>query len=274
MRPELTPEENKGVLLSVIIPAYNEGAVIENTLTKITGFLSGQDYGWEVIVVDDASTDSTVNIIKQFTANHPGAKVRLLVNERNSQKEAAIRRGILEANGEYAVFLDADYAYPIDQIGNFLSRLENGADIVIGNRTDPATTYFVRPSSFNYIYQRYLLSRAFNLLVRLLLVKDIQDTQCGIKAFQTRKAKIIMDKMRIPGFAFDAELLHIAQKNGRKIVQVPVTFDYIDEPSSVHLFVHSLIMFKSLIQIKLNGLMKRYELNLKSNELPSNSEGN
>ena len=252
------PVEND-IYLSIIIPAYNEELVIDKTLTRITDFLSRQDYRWEIVMVDDASTDSTVEIINQFISHHPDKRVSLLVNERNSQKGATIRRGILEAKGKYVLFTDADYAYPIDQIGNFLSRLESGADIVIGNRIDPDTTYLVKPSCFNYIYQRYLLSRVFNLLVRLLLVKGIQDTQCGIKAFNTRTARAILAKATISNFAFDVELLYIARQNGENITQIPVTYDYIDEPSSVHLFRHSLVMFKSLIRIKVNGWMKRYQ---------------
>jgi len=252
---------DKDIYLSIVIPAYNKESVIERTLTEVTGFLSAQDYGWEIIVVDDASSDATVTTIKHFMAEHPEAKARLLVNEQNRQKGATIRRGVLEAKGKYTVFLDADYAYPLDQVDNFLNHLENGAHIVIGNRVDPSTTYLVKPSSFNYIYQRYLLSRTFNLLVRWLLVSGVRDTQCGIKGFQTDTAKTILQKTRISNFAFDVELLYIAQQNGERIVQIPVTYDYIDEPSSVRLFRHSLIMFKSLFQIKLNSWRKRYVMN-------------
>ena len=246
--------------LSVVIPAYNKESVIEKTLTKITEFLSVQDYEWEVIVVDDASTDSTVARIKQFVSDRPDKRVRLLVNKQNRQKGATIRRGILEANGKYAVFLDADYAYPINQVDNFLNHLENGADLVIGNRTDPRTTYIVRPSYLYHIYHRYLLSRIFNLLVRLLLVKGVRDTQCGIKGFQTEVVKVVLGKMTISNFAFDVEILYIAQQNGGEIVQIPVTYDYIDEPSSVRLVRDSLVMLRSLLQIKSNGLMRRYVL--------------
>jgi dolichyl-phosphate beta-glucosyltransferase len=249
------------VFLSVVIPAYNEEKFIEKTLTKIASYLNVQSYEWEVIVVDDASTDSTVARIKQFISQQTDNKVRLLINEKNRQKGATIRRGVLATKGKYAVFLDADYAYPIDQIDNFLSHLENGVHIVIGDRTDPGTTYFVKPSSFSYIYQRYLLSRIFNTLVRLLLVKGIHDTQCGMKAFQTKAAKAVFEKISISSFAFDVEMLYIAQQNGRKIVQVPVTFNYIDEPSSVRLFKHSLVMFRSLVQIKFNAWRKIYVLN-------------
>ncbi len=255
------------VYLSVVVPAYNEEPVIRQTLASITDFLSRQSYTWEVIVVDDASTDSTVEKITQFTSQQPDNQVRLLVNKVNRQKGASICRGIMDARGKYVVFLDADYAYPIDQVPNFLNELENGAHIVIGNRTDPNTIFWVRPSAFNYIYRRHLLSRAFNLLVRLLLLSGIADTQCGMKGFQTEIAKVVVEKMKIFSFAFDVELLYIARRNGGKIVQIPVTFDYIDEPSSVKLFRHSLVMFKSLIQIKLNSWMGKYRLDKQPGDL-------
>lgn len=254
------------VYLTVVIPAYNEESVIGQTLASITDFLSRQTYTWEVIVVDDASTDGTVEKITQFTSQQPDNQVRLLVNKVNRQKGASICRGIMDARGKYVVFLDADYAYPIDQVPNFLNELENGAHIVIGNRTDPGTTYLVRPSSFNYIYRRYLFGRVFNLMVRMLLLRGIRDTQCGIKGFQAEAARKILPKVQISNFAFDVELLYIARRNRQEITQVPVTYDYIDEPSTVRLFKHSVIMFKSLIQIKLNGWMGRYVLNTESSK--------
>ncbi len=249
------------VHLSVIFPAYNEEAVITRTLASTSDFLRKQDYDWEIIVVDDASTDTTAERVTQFVAQRPAGNIRLLVNAKNSQKGAAICRGIMEARGKYAVFLDADYAYPIEQVPAFLGELENGTHIVIGNRVDPRTTYLVRPSAFNYIYRRYLFGRVFNLLVRMLLLPGISDTQCGIKAFRTATAQRILMKVRTYNFAFDVELLYIARCDGQEIAQVPVTYDYIDEPSTVKLFRHSALMFRSLLQIKLNGLMGRYSLN-------------
>lgn len=261
------PKESD-IYLSIVIPAYNKESVIEKTLTKVTEFLSVQDYEWEVIVVDDASTDSTMTEIKQFIAQHPDMMVKLLVNERNRQKGATVKRGILDAKGKYVVFIDADYAYPINQVDNFLNHLENGACIVVGNRVDASTTYLVKPSCLHSIYRRYLIGRVFNLLVRLLLLGNINDTQCGIKGFQTETARAILVKMRISNFAFDVEILYIAQQNGGTIVQIPVTYDYIDEPSSVQLIKQSLVMFKSLLQIRLNGWMKRYALDSGLDESP------
>jgi dolichyl-phosphate beta-glucosyltransferase len=254
--------DNNGILLSLIIPAYNEESTIEHTLGETVKYLSARQYGWEIIVVDDASTDATVERVKLFISSHRGAKVNLIVNEHNSKKGASIKRGVLAAEGKYSVFMDADYAYPITQLSSFLEPLLNGADIVIGNRTDPGTTYIVRPVFFPLIYQRYVVSRIFNLLVRISLIKVLRDTQCGIKGFNTRRAREIMQKMTIFNFAFDVELLHIAQHNGLKIVQVPVTFDYIDEPSSVRLLKDSFIMLRSLFRIKINSLGTKYLIDI------------
>ena len=176
------------------------------------------------------------------------------------KKGFTVKRGILEARGKYAVFLDADYAYPIEQVNNFLNVLDSGADMAIGNRLHPDTTYLVKPSALTYIYQRHLLSRIFNLIVRLLLIRDIADTQCGIKAFRLDTARAIFEKLTIQSFAFDVELLFIAQQNGVKVVPIPVTYDYIDEPSSVQLFRNAFEMLRSLMQIRVNGWLGKYKL--------------
>jgi dolichyl-phosphate beta-glucosyltransferase len=249
-------------LLSVIVPSYNKESAIETTLTKSTEFLGTRNYKWEIIVVDDTSTDSTVPRINQFMATHPGLNIKLLLHKHNKQKGAAIRTGIAEAKGKYSLFLDADYAYPVDQVENFLNHLEQDIPLIIGNRTDPSTTFLVKPARFPYIYQRYLMGRAFNKLVKLFLLSGVSDTQCGLKAVHTDTAIAIMDKMTIFNFAFDVEFLYVARQNGIKVLQVPVTYDYIDEPSSVKLFRHSMVMFKSLVQIKLNSWTKKYRMDV------------
>ena len=258
--------------LSVVIPAYNKESVIEETLTNVTEFLSARGYQWEVIVVDDASADSTVENIKHVM--NQCQNIRLLINERNMKKGFTVKRGFLEAQGRYGLFLDADYAYPIDQVDNFLNALENGADIVIGNRMHPDTTFLVKPSALYYIYQRHLLSRVFNLIVKLLLLKGILDTQCGIKAFRLDTTRAIFERLTITSFAFDVELLVIAQQNRMRVMPVPVTYDYIDEPSSVQLFRNVFEMLKSLVQIRINGWMKRYIINSGPDDSPGPDEKN
>jgi dolichyl-phosphate beta-glucosyltransferase len=246
--------------ISVIVPSYNKESAIETTLSRSVEFLNTRDYKWEIIVVDDASTDATLEKTRRFLADHPGLNIKLLEHERNQQKGAAIRTGIAQASGKYSLFLDADYAYPVNQVGNFLEHLEQGIPLVIGNRTDTRSIYLVKPFRFPYIYQRYLLGRAFNLLVRLFLLDGVCDTQCGLKAVRTDSARAIIDRMTIFNFSFDVEFLYIAKYNGLNVAQIPVTYDYIDEPSSVKLFRHSMVMLKSLVQIKLNSWTHKYQL--------------
>ncbi|UCC39470.1 MAG: glycosyltransferase family 2 protein [Candidatus Aminicenantes bacterium] len=254
----------RDIFLSVVIPAYNESRVIVNTLREISDYLNKQAYSYEIIVIDDASTDDTKQKVLDFSRGNE--KIKLLSNKHNEKKGASVKKGVLSAKGNYVTYLDADYAYPINQIDRFLNILEDATDIVIGNRIHPDTTYIVKPSWFNYIYRRFLMSRIFNMGVRSILLKDISDSQCGIKCFQTETAKSIFKKVTVSNFAFDVEVLYIAQKNGKKITQIPVIYNYIDEPSSVQLFKDTFRMLKSLIQIKLNGWRKKYTLDSVSPE--------
>jgi dolichol-phosphate mannosyltransferase len=244
------------ILVSVIITTYNKEKIIKNTLDKCVEYLEAQDYGWEIIVVDDASTDGTKVIVSECLNNYRG-NVRLLVNERNMKKGGAISSGLSIAQGEYSLLLDGDYAYPITQINGFIHGLKQ-CPIVIGNRTDKDTTYLVKPYQLSYIYQRYILGRIFNRIVKMLLLNGINDTQCGIKSIRTQVARDIMSKMTIFNFAFDVELLVIARKCDYKIFQIPVTYDYIDEPSSVNLFNSALVMFISLCKIWFNDMAGKY----------------
>ena len=246
----------KEIFLSVIIPAYNESSVIENTLRQITSHFESKTYAYEIIVVNDASTDDTEQKVLGFCKHNE--KVRLLSNKINVKKGASVKKGVLSARGKYVSFIDADYVYPIHQIDNFLNKLENGADIVIGNRMDPLTTFTVKPEMFHYVYRRFLVGRLFNFLVRLFIIDDINDTQCGIKCFRKDVAIPIFSKMNVSNFAFDIEFLHIAQKNRERIAQMPVLFNYVDEPSSVKLFKDSLRMMNSLMQIRINSWLGKY----------------
>ena len=254
----------RDIFLSVVIPAYNESRVISNTLRELSDYLEKQTYSYEVIVIDDASTDDTKQ--KLLDLSRENEKINLLSNKCNEKKGASVKKGVLSARGKYVTYLDADYTYPINQIDRFLNILENKIDIVIGNRIHPDTTYLVKPSYFHYIYRRFLMSRIFNMGVRLILLKDISDSQCGIKCFRTEAAKSIFKKVTVSNFAFDVEVLYIAQKNGKKIIQIPVIYNYIDEPSSVQLFKDTFRMLKSLIQIKLKGWRKKYILDSESPE--------
>jgi len=249
--------------LSIIIPAYNEESVIGSTLGKIVNFLRTKPYKSEIIVVNDGSKDHTYQEVKKYqlkysTADFDNIHIRLINNSKNMNKGKVVKQGVLNCNGKYLAILDADYAYPIKQIDTFLDALQSKWDLAIGNRTSPETSFLVSPRAFSYIYSRYLLSRTFNFIVRKVIIKDIRDTQCGIKCFRREVAKDIFRKVTISDFSYDVEVLFIAQRYGKKIIQLPVIYNYIDEPSTVSLFRDAIKMLISISRIRVKGWLNKY----------------
>lgn len=204
--------------LSVIIPAYNEEARIEKTLRDVDAYLEKQAYTYEIIVVDNNSKDRTSEVVKNLqTTTVQNAKVVL---ETTKGKGAAVRRGMLEAQGDYTVFMDADNATPISEIEKFWPYLQQGYEVVIGSRyVDPSTVKIKQP------FYRILLSRMSNLLIQTILIPHVKDTQCGFKAFQGQASKGIFQHVSIYGWAFDMELLAIALKLSYRIKEVPVSWE-------------------------------------------------
>lgn len=247
--------------LSVVIPVYNKEGVIANTLQQVCRYVSQSDLSMEVIVVDDASPDASGEIVQAFIDKDDSSRFILLTNETNRRKGGAVKRGVMAAKGWAIAFIDADYAYPVEQLDRFVAEISAEADVVLGNRIDPESRYLVRPTSLHYIYHRYLIGRTFNLLVRSLLVRGIADTQCGIKCFRAEAARDIFGSMTVTNFAFDVEVIYIALKRGYRIAQVPVTYDYIDEPSSVQLCQDSIRMLRALAGIWMNGKRGVYDHN-------------
>lgn len=229
----------KDFTVSFIIPVYNEEIRIGNTLSKVLDYFSGADYSTEVVVVDDGSTDRTSVIVRSF-----GDSVKLLSYGKNLGKGAAVRYGMLLARGNYRVFSDADLSTPIYEINKILEKLTNGADVCIGSRAlDPSMIREHQP------FYREFMGKTFNKFVQLLIMKGIEDTQCGFKGFTAESAEFLFSRSRIDGFSFDVEILYLAQKAKMKIEQVPVEW-YNDRRTKVHPFRDSLNMFYELLKIK------------------------
>jgi len=225
--------------ISLIIPAYNEEKRIENSIRSAIAWLNEQDYSYEIIVVDDGSRDSTVNVAKKVSE-----KVRVISLKQNLGKGAAVRTGMLNASGDFRFFSDADFSTPINELNKLLYRLENGADICIGSRAiDPTMIKTHQP-----IY-RELMGKTFNKIVQLLLIKGIKDTQCGFKGFTKKASDIIFPLTKINGFSFDVEILYLAKKNKLKIEQEPVLW-FNDQRSKVNPIVDSINMIVELFKIK------------------------
>lgn len=245
--------------LSLIIPAFNEQPRIRQTLEESWAYLSAQPYSFELILSDDGSTDETRSIGEGFQEVHPETRV---VSITHGGKAAAIRAGMKAACGEIIVFTDADLATPISYLQQFVSAIENGADVVIGSREGKGATRVGEP-----IY-RHLMGRAFNRVVQTLMLPGIHDTQCGFKAFTRfaateigRRARLYADHETIAVArvtAFDVEMLVIARKLGLKIVEIPVVWTYGDH-SKVNPIRDTVTNLRDIAAVKLNALRNAYD---------------
>ena len=200
---------------SVVIPAFNEAERLPPFLEKVVAYFEGRDEPYEVIVVDDGSSDGTADIVG---ARHLPS-VRVLRLPANAGKGAAVRAGMLAAKGAYRLFVDADGATPIEELKRLEPTLVAGADVVIGSRVlvDPGVAVTTRP-------HRVAAGRIFNWLVARVGLADIADSQCGFKAFTGSAASRLFEALSTQGFGFDVELLLLARAAGCKVVEVPVNW--------------------------------------------------
>lgn len=200
--------------LSVIIPAYNEARRISKTLLDIDKKLSAQTYEYEVIVVNDGSTDNTAEVVKSFLGTVKNLKV--IDNQLNSGKGAVVKQGMLEAKGAIRLFTDADNSTSIDQFEKMIPYFKE-YDVVIGSRAvkgavlDPAEPWY-----------RQIPGKMGNIFIQLLLLPGIWDTQCGFKAFKEEAAEKIYPLMKITRWGFDAEALALAKHFGLRVKEMPV----------------------------------------------------
>jgi glycosyltransferase involved in cell wall biosynthesis len=234
----------------VVIPAYNEAAVIGDTVARVAAYLEAAG-NHELIVVDDGSHDATPSIVQALAEAHPC--VRLVCNPGNRGKGYAIRNGVLHARGEYVLYTDADLVYPIEGAAPFLAALRAGADVAIGSRSHAGTLFALHPRHFSYIYQRYLVGRAYIRIANWLLGLGVTDTQCGFKAFRGAVARDVFARIRMDDWAFDVEALYVARARGYRLVELPVYFLYLGEQSSVELVRDSVRMLRDLWRIRGNG---------------------
>ena len=242
---------NASVRLSVVIPAYNEEERLGPTLGRILDYLSGCGYPFEIIVVDDGSTDGTAAVARRVSETH--RSVRLVPNETNRGKGDSVRRGGEEARGEYILFSDADLSTPIEELRRlFPPLLEEGCDIAIGSRAARGSDVRVHQP-----WYRELMGKIFNKIVRLVAVRGLRDTQCGFKLFRGAVARELFAAQRVEGFSFDVETLYLARKAGRRIAEVPVTW-YNSPRSRVSIVGDPARMFLDVLRIRLDDLRGRY----------------
>ncbi len=208
--------------ISVVLPVYDEAQVLERNLAALVQFLETLRRSFEVVCVNDGSKDASARILDDAAARDPRIVVDHLAKNRG--KGAAVRRGMQLARGDFQVFMDADLSTPLAELHGFLGALESGYDVVLGNRRSPGSRIDRRQPRL-----REWLGRGFTLITRTLLAPGVQDFTCGFKGFRRAASESIFARSSLDGWAFDAELVVIADVQGFKLVQVPVRWQHEDD---------------------------------------------
>lgn len=235
--------------LSIIIPAYNEEHRLPRTLEQIFAFIEEQSYSAEVLVIENGSSDRTYEIAREFAERKKDLHV---FREERRGKGNAVKRGMLEARGEYRFLCDADLSMPIAEINHFLPPHLTEIDIAIGSREAPGAVRYNEPEF------RHLGGRLINLAIRILILPGLQDTQCGFKCFRADVVESIFSYQRIPGWSFDIEILYIARKRGYKIAEVPIHW-YFNPETKLRVVKDALRMLGDIFSIHVNNLRGRYD---------------
>lgn len=236
------------LFLSVIIPLYNEQTRLKK-LNKIYNFLNQQKLKYEVILINDGSTDNTLETLKKLSA---GFKFTLITYGKNRGKGFAVKTGMLAAKGQYLLFFDIDLSTPMQEFSKFSSCLKKN-NIIIGSRKTKGSTLQKRQGLV-----RENLGKGFTFLSQVILNLDISDFTCGFKCFPQQAAKQIFSKQRIERWSFDSEILFLAKKLGYDIKEVPV--EWSNDPRTKVRFPHDIIQsLLDLYKIRYNWLRKNYE---------------
>jgi len=246
--------------LSVVIPCYNEENNLKRgVLDEVKKYLKKQLYPWEVIISDDGSTDKSLDFLEKYCQKNPNF---ILLKNPHGGKPFAVRAGIKKASGKIVLFTDMDQSTPIKEVEKLLPFFEKNYDVVIGSRG-------LERKGFSLF--RRLASRVFRLFRKALLLRNIDDTQCGFKAFKNRVAKDLFSQLlifknpaKVKGWrvgAFDVELLFIAQKRGYKIAEVPVEWKDKDiaRGKQRKFLKESWMMLKEILRVKINDLKGLYD---------------
>jgi len=236
-------------LLSIIVPAHNEENRLPQSLEAILEFVHAQSYLSEIIIVENGSSDGTAQISQDYADRHPEIQA---LQEPIAGKGLAVRRGMLAAKGDFRFICDADLSMPIEEVNLFLPPQAPPFDITIASREIPGAVRYDEP------YYRHLIGRAFNLLVRIVTLPGLQDTQCGFKCFRADAAEELFPLQTIAGWTFDVEILFIARKRGMRVIEIRINW-YFNSGSRVRILRDSATMFADLFRIRRNNLQGIYD---------------
>jgi len=246
---------------SIVIPCYNEEQRIISTLNTIVSFMNSYNPSFEIIVVDDGSKDSSVQLIKNYISSRENI---YLIENPHKGKGYAVRTGVLISVGKYILMTDADLATPIDEIKRLLIWIEdNNYDIAIASREGLGASRQDEP------FLRHVMGRVFNLLIKIIVGLYYKDTQCGFKMFKGEQAREMFNRLILFGdsskivkypkvTAFDVEVLVIAKNDGLKVKEIPVAWTYVPT-KRVSAIRDSVLMLLEISKIRLNDLLGKYK---------------
>jgi glycosyltransferase involved in cell wall biosynthesis len=203
--------------LSIIIPAHNEENRLPSTLEQVFAFLSTQPYAAEVLIVENGSNDHTLEIAQSFARQKGNLHV---LQETQPGKGNAVRRGMLDARGEYRFICDADLSMPIEELAKFIPSALTDFDIAIGSREAPGAVRYNEPP------YRHLGGRGINFIIQMFILPGLNDTQCGFKCFRAETAKALFSLQRIMGWSFDIEILYLARRKHLRVKEIPIHWYY------------------------------------------------
>lgn len=226
--------------LSIVIPAFNEARRIPDTLAQLATYLAAKPWDWEIRVVDDGSTDGTVEAVAAASRRNPRIVVQ---QEPHRGKGGAVKAGLLAARGDYRFMCDADLSMPPSELVRFLPPALSNFAVAIGSREGAGARRVGEP------WRRHFVGRVFNRAIQWLAVPGIADTQCGFKMFTADSVRAIFPHVTLEGWAFDIEVLSIARAKGLRIVEVPIEWHHRPE-SQVSVFRDSWRMLRDLLKVR------------------------
>lgn len=246
-------------LLSVVVPAYNEERRLPESLRQILAYLDAQPYASELIIADDGSSDGTAAYVDRLTAQHPNLRL-LRLDHRG--KGYAVRAGALAARGDFVLLCDADLAVPIEKWDVLWEALTHGYHIAIGSREGVGATREGEP------WQRHVMGRVFNIIIRLVAIGSFQDTQCGFKALHRAVSDDLFQRVQIYGehappvqgaavTAYDVELLYLAIRRGYRVAEIPMPWRY-GEETKVSALRDSWRNLRDVLRVRWNALRGAY----------------
>jgi dolichyl-phosphate beta-glucosyltransferase len=228
--------------LSVVVPCYNEELRLPRTIEQIERYLGSRGDRYELILVDDGSADGTRRAMEEAAARNKS--IRIVALPVNRGKGRALAEGVRVSRGDYVLVTDADLSTPIEELPKLEAALAAGAGVAIGSRAIKGS----RVELSQPIY-RVLMGKAFNIIVQLVLLPGIWDTQCGFKLFRGDIARDVFEGLTTDGFGYDPEVLYLAKRRGVRIAEVPVVWRN-SAPTKVNAIRSSLDMFRHVLRIR------------------------